>query len=52
MPRAHVVKAEGRVDAMQSVKPCGFNSLTIQETGPVENPKPIHFAQGKVAMRS
>jgi hypothetical protein len=39
MPRAHVAKADGRVDAMQSVKPCGFNSLIGQEIVPVENPK-------------
>ena len=39
MPRAHVVKTEGRADAVQSIKSCGFNNLIPQTIIPVENPK-------------
>jgi hypothetical protein len=49
MPRAHVVKAEGRGGAVQSVKSSGFNNLIPQTIIPVENPKTNPFCPRQIS---
>jgi hypothetical protein len=55
MPRAHVVKAEERADAMRSVKCSGFNDLVPQtivlDRNPKINPLCPRHRDGELRMR-